>query len=110
MAKILYTDKKLICYVIGKLQNIGIIFWLSVYSRTLLLLFKGFNEIFKIKDPTLEIIHSGQTAVLLGFTCTSITKASSSSRVSDTLKAFKSEHIGDIIIMAIGHGGKSLLS
>jgi len=26
MAKILYTDKKLICYVIGKLQNIGIIF------------------------------------------------------------------------------------
>jgi len=26
MAKILYTDKKLICYVIGKLQNIDIIF------------------------------------------------------------------------------------
>jgi len=26
MAKILYTDKKLICYVIGKLQYIGIIF------------------------------------------------------------------------------------
>jgi len=75
-----------------------------------LLLFKGFNEKFKIKDPTLEIIHSGQTAVLLGFTCTSITKASSSSRVSDTLKAFKSEHIGDIIFMAIVYGGKSPLS
>jgi len=48
MAKILYTDKKLICYVIGKLQNIGIIFWLSVHSRTPLLLFKGFNKKFKI--------------------------------------------------------------
>jgi len=53
MAKILYTDKKLICYV-SKLQNIVLYFDFQYIQKPLLLLFKGFNEKFKIKDPTLE--------------------------------------------------------
>jgi len=56
MAKILYTDKKLICYVIGESQNIGgcILNFEVQYIQEAFAVFKTFNEKFKIKDPTLE--------------------------------------------------------